>query len=616
MFVLGTAGHIDHGKSFLVRALTGIDPDRLREEKERGMTLDLGFAWLKLPSGQEVGIIDVPGHERLIKNMVAGIGGIDLALLVIDANEGVMPQTREHLAILELLGIKRGVVTLTKKDLVNDEWLNLVKSETEKLLESTTLAGAPLVAVSALTGEGLPDLIATIDRLLSDTPPKPDTGRPRLPIDRVFTLSGSGTVVTGTLIDGSLTIGQEVEIVPPSLKSRIRGLETHKSRVTTATPGNRVGANLVGIATSQLERGDVITRPGWLVPTDLLTVQLKLLPYLRHPIRHNTTVNFHTGAAQALAKVRLLEREELTPGETVWAQLALSKPVALIKGDRFIIRSSMETLGGGEIIESRPRRHRRFRPEIAQSLSVKAQGTTEDMILSLLEAKQPRDISSLIAQSDLTADEVKPAVASLMQQGKVIELGKGANRLLLTQPGWSELTKRATSILEDYHQRFPTRSGMPRAEFGSRLKIGTRYAEALPKLAGQGTVVDDGTAIRLSSHQVKLTPAQQARVENFLKSLAANPYTPPSNLIPEADLLSLLISQGQVVKITEDVVFATPAYDEMVARITKHLKSTGRITVAEVRDMFQTSRKYAVALLEHLDGKKVTRRVGDERVLY
>jgi selenocysteine-specific elongation factor len=400
------------------------------------------------------------------------------------------------------------------------------------------------------------------------------------------------------------------------LKSRVRGLETHKARVTTAAPGNRVGANLVGIATAQVERGDVVTKPGWLLPTDLLTVQLKLLPYLRHPVRHNTTVNFHTGAAQALAKVRLLEKEELAPGETIWAQLALRKPVALVKGDRFIIRSSMETLGGGEIIESRPKRHRRYRPEIAQSLSVKAQGTTEDMVLSILEAKQPLEIASLRAQSDLTADEVKPAVAALAQQGKVIELGKGENRLLLTRSGWEELTKRATSILEDYHQRFPTRSGMPRAEFGSRLKVGTCYADALQKLAGEGTIVEGGTTVCLPSHQIKLTPAQQAKIETFLKSLAANPYTPPSNLIPEADLLSLLVSQGRVVKITEDVVFATSAYDEMVARITGHLKSTGRVTVAEVRDMFQTSRKYAVALLEHLDGKKITRRVGDERVLY
>ena len=266
MFVLGTAGHIDHGKSVLVRALTGIDPDRLREEKERGMTIDLGFAWLRLPSGQEVGIVDVPGHERLIKNMLAGVGSIDLALLIIDASEGVMPQTREHLAILNMLGIKRAVAVITKKDLVDNEWLSLVKIEIEKLLSPTALSQAPIVSVSALTGEGLPDLVSVIDKLLGSTPPKKDIGRPRLPIDRVFTIAGSGTVVTGTLIDGSLTVGQDVEIIPSDLRSRIRGLQTHKAQVDTATPGSRVGANLVGIATSQLQRGDVLTKPGWPSP--------------------------------------------------------------------------------------------------------------------------------------------------------------------------------------------------------------------------------------------------------------------------------------------------------------------------------------------------------------
>ncbi|MDP2932015.1 MAG: selenocysteine-specific translation elongation factor, partial [Chloroflexota bacterium] len=243
MFVLGTAGHIDHGKSALVRALTGIDPDRLREEKERGMTIDLGFAWLKLPGGREVGVVDVPGHERFIKNMLAGVGGIDLALLIIAANEGVMPQTREHLAILDLLGIKKGIVVITKKDLVDDEWLGLVKMEAEELVAPTTLAGSPVVAVSSTTGDGVPDLISTIDKLLSVIPPRRDIGRPRLPIDRVFTIAGSGTVVTGTLIDGSLTVGQEVEIVPPGLKSRLRGLQTHKARLNTAGPGSRVAAN-------------------------------------------------------------------------------------------------------------------------------------------------------------------------------------------------------------------------------------------------------------------------------------------------------------------------------------------------------------------------------------
>ncbi|MBA7675832.1 Selenocysteine-specific elongation factor [subsurface metagenome] len=616
MFVLGTAGHIDHGKSVLVRALTGIDPDRLREEKERGMTIDLGFAWLRLPSGEEVGIVDVPGHERLIKNMVAGVGGIDLALVIVDAGEGVMPQTREHLAILDLLGVKRGIAVITKKDLVDDDWLSLVKMEVEKLLAPTSLSQAPMVAVSAVTGEGLADLVSTIDKLLDSTPPKRDIGRPRLPIDRVFTITGAGAIVTGTLVDGSLTTGQAIEIIPPGLKSRIRGLETHKARVDTATPGSRVGVNLVGIAKSQLERGDVLTKPGWLLPTTMLVGELRLIPYLRRPLKHNATVNFHAGTTQAVARVRLLEGLELKPGETTWAHLSLSKPVALVRGDRFIIRSPEATLGGGEVVESHARRYRRFHSAAIQSLRVRAQGTTEEVVMAILETKQPLRLPDLLAQSDLPAIELEPAVVSLIEQGRVIGMGKGENRLLLTAPGWERLSKRVTSTLQEYHQRFPARPGMSRAELGSRLKIGGHRSVFLQRLLQDGVVVEEGAAVRLPTHQVQLTPAQQASIDTFLKSLAGSPYAPSSNLIPEPDLLSLLITQHRVVKVADDVVFSAPAYNEMVERVTTYLKANGRVTVAEVRDMFQTSRKYAVALLEHLDGVKITRRVGDERLLY
>ncbi|MFC2071797.1 selenocysteine-specific translation elongation factor, partial [Chloroflexota bacterium] len=420
MFVLGTAGHIDHGKSVLIRALTGIDPDRLREEKERGMTIDLGFAWFTLPSGQEIGIVDVPGHEKFIKNMLAGVGGIDLALLVIAANEGVMPQTKEHLAILDLLGIQRGIVVITKKDLVDEEWLDLVRMDIEELVDSTSLSQAPIVSVSAVTGEGLPNLVSAINELLTFTEPRKDMGRPRLPIDRVFTITGAGTVITGTLIDGSLTVGQEVEIVPAGLKSRLRGLQTHKTSVNTAAPGSRVAANLVGVTTSQIQRGDVLTKLGCLIPTTMLSVQLRLLPYLRRPLRHNATVSFHAGSAEIMAKVRLLEREKLEPGETTWAQLVLSNPVALVRNDRFIIRSSMETLGGGVIVDARAKRLRRFRPDIIQSLRIKGEGTAEEVILVLLETKQPMELPSLLVQCDLPASEAQPAVESLIQQGKVI----------------------------------------------------------------------------------------------------------------------------------------------------------------------------------------------------
>ncbi|MFC1929027.1 selenocysteine-specific translation elongation factor [Chloroflexota bacterium] len=616
MFVLGTAGHIDHGKSVLVQALTGIDPDRLREEKERGMTIDLGFAWLKLPSGQETGIVDVPGHERFIKNMLAGVGGIDLALLVVAANDGVMPQTKEHLAILDLLGIQRGIVVLTKKDLVDEEWLDLVKMDVEELISPTDLSQSHIIAVSAVTGEGLPELISTIDELLGSTEPRKDIGRPRLHIDRVFTIAGSGTVVTGTLIDGSLSVGQEVEIVPPTLKSRIRGLQTHKARINTATSGSRVAVNLVGVATSQLQRGDVLTSPGWLTAATMSSVKLHLLPYLRRPLSHNTTVSFHTGAAETMAKVRLLEKEKLEPGATTWAQLVLSEPVAMVKGDHFIIRSPMETLGGGKVVDFYDKRLRRFRPTIIQSLQVKQEGTVEEVVLVLLEAKQPLELSAFLAQGDLPASEARQAIESLVQQAKVIWIGEGKQRLLFTALGWERLIKKATDILQDYHRRFPTRSGMPKVELGSRLKLGKRSPAILQRLSDDGVLAEEGLAIRLPSYQVKLTQAQQANIDAFLRSLSQNPYAPPSDQIPEPDLLNLLIEQHQVVKVSDDVVFATSAYNEMVEKATSYMKAQGKVTLAEVRDLFKTSRKYAQAFMEHLDGEKITRRVGDERVLY
>jgi len=616
MFVLGTAGHIDHGKSVLVRALTGIDPDRLREEKERGMTIDLGFAWLKLPGGQEVGIVDVPGHERLIKNMLAGVGGIDLALLIIDTGEGVMPQTREHLAILDMLGIERGVIVLTKKDLVDDEWLSMVREEVARLITPTTLSQSPIVAVSAQTGEGLTELISTIDKLLGSTPPKRDVGRPRLPIDRVFTIVGSGTVVTGTLIDGLLSVGQEVEIVPASLRSRIRGLQTHKACVDTTAPGSRVGVNLVGVAAAELQRGDVLTIPGWLSPTTMLSVKLRLLPYLHRPLLHNTTVNFHTGSAQATAIVRLLEKEALKPGDTGWAQLSLSNPVALVRGDRFIIRSPEATLGGGEVIEPHTKRYRRLRPAVIENLKQRAQGTTEDLIMAILETGKPLKMADLSTQSGLPASELAPAVASLIEQGRVIGIGRGESDLLLTTTGWEHLAGQVTTVLKDYHHRFPTRPGMPRAELSSRLKMGAHRPAILKRLLDDGAVIEDGAAVRLPTHHIQLTQVQQEQIDTFLKSLTENPYAPPNSLIPEADLLNLLITRQQVLKVSEEVVFSLKAYNEMTAKITAHLKEAGSVTVAEVRDMFKTSRKYALALLEYLDGEKITRRLGDRRVLY
>jgi len=616
MFVLGTAGHVDHGKSALIQALTGIDPDRLREEKERGMTIDLGFAWLQLPSGREVGIVDVPGHEHFIKNMLAGVGGIDLALLIVAANEGVMPQTREHLAILDLLGIKKGIVVITKKDLVDEEWLSLVKMDIEELIAPTTISGAPIVAVSAITREGLPDLVAGIDQLLSSMQPKKDTGRPRLPIDRVFTIAGAGTIVTGTLLDGSLHVGQEVEIVPAGLKSRLRGLQTHKTHIDTTTPGSRVAANLVGIATSQLKRGDVLTNPGWLAPTTMLNVKLSLLSSLRHPLRHNATVSVHSGTGEVMAKVRLLEKDEMKPGETSWAQLLLAEPVAVVKGDRFVIRSPQDTLGGGEIIEIHTKRYRRYRPALIQSLENKEKGTTPEILVATLEANQPQEIGTLLHNCGLPASEAQPALEALIVEKGLVAVGSGEHRFLFTASGWGNLLEKVKAIVQDYHRKLPTRPGMPRGELSNKLQLSAAaFAPTLHKLLDEGILIEEGAIVRLPSHQIQLSREQQTRVDAYLQSLARNPYAPPSDIMPEPELLNLLIKQRRVVKVSDSVVFAASAYDEMVKKIVAHIKAKGKITLAETRDLFNTSRKYAQALLEHLDQEKVTRRVGDERVL-
>ncbi|MBI2885889.1 MAG: selenocysteine-specific translation elongation factor [Chloroflexi bacterium] len=619
MYVIGTAGHVDHGKSTLVLALTGIDPDRLREEKERGMTIDLGFAWLALPSGQEVSIVDVPGHERFIKNMLAGVGGIDLALLVVATDEGVMPQTREHLAILDLLEVRHGAVAITKRDLVDQEWLELVAAEVEEVLQPTCLAGAPLVPVSAMTGEGLPQLLQTLDDLLKTTPPKRDTGRPRLPVDRVFTIAGFGTVVTGTLIDGSLKVGQEVEVTPARLRSRIRGLQTHKHKVEQALPGNRVAANLAGLSTEQVARGDVVTTPGWLRPTATVDVRLRLLPDLPRPLAHNASLTFHSLASEVPAKVRLLDAPELPPGQTGWAQLRLQRPLALGKGDFFILRSSVGTVGGGAIVDPYPRRHRRFHAETLTSLATLEQGAPEAILLQGLEKAEPMELSSLLKTSSLSQEEARRNIAMLIDHGQVVALGTRAldpGSQLLRAVTWSRVEQTAQQALAEYHRQAPLRSGMSKEELRSRLRLPARAsAEAVELLLQKGIIEELGPVVHLPGHRVELSPQQEAQARAAIAALEKEPYSPPADLPADVEVLNALVEQRRVVRVGESVLFSAPVYDRMVEQIVAHLKGRERITVAEVRDMFNTSRKYALALMEHLDQQHVTRRVGDERVL-
>jgi selenocysteine-specific elongation factor len=500
---------------------------------------------------------------------------------------------------------------------VDQELLELVTMEIKETLAGTTLAEAPLAAVSAVTGEGLPELVRMIDQLLDATPPKRDIGRPRLPIDRVFTITGFGTVVTGTLVDGKLSVGQEVEIVPPRLRARIRGLQTHKKKLETVPPGSRVAANLSGLSTDELLRGNVLATPDWLRPTTMVDVKIRLLPALARPLRHNAEVSFHSNALEVVAKVRLLEKDELKPGETSWAQLAFAEPAAVVKGDLFIIRSTTETLGGGDIVDAYSKRHRRFQAATIQGLAAREKGSAEDMLLATLEAREPVEMAELTNRASLSPDEAQRAVEALLSQKRLVTLGdKGPHTLLFSAAGWQRLSGSVSQALAAFHRQFPLRSGMPKEELRSKIKASAgSFPAMLQLLVKDGILLEDLKTVHLPSHHVELNPKQKATVDAYLKSLSQNPYSPASDLVIDTELQDVLIDQRQVVKVSDNVVFAASAYNEMLDRIMSRLKSQGKITVAEVRDMFQTSRKYALALMEHLDERKVTRRVGDERVL-
>jgi selenocysteine-specific elongation factor len=642
MRVIGTAGHVDHGKSTLVRALTGIDPDRLREEKEREMTIDLGFAWLTLPGGEQIGVIDVPGHIDFIKNMLAGVGGIDAALFVVAADEGVMPQTREHLAILDLLQAPAGVVALTKVDAITEEgWLDLVEADLRGALAGTCLADAPIVPVSARTGFGLDTLRQTLADVLAGVPQRVDKGQPRLPIDRVFTVAGFGTVVTGTLSDGQFHPGDEVEIMPGGLRARIRGLQTHKKAAEAGLPGSRLAINLTGVHPDQVARGQVVTRPGALAPTTLIDVRLRLvasdlalssgpLP----PLRHNQPVDFFCGAAETPARVRLLDAQELRAGEWGWVQLRLQSPVAVAPGDRFIIRqaSPSVTLGGGQVVNAHPaRRWRRFQPEVIAQLETLARGAPEDLILHAFARGEPASLKTVVERAGLDAATAEAALAGMLANGQIIPLAPAqpplaaSNAPAISIGGWRTLAAAMSAALDEYHAQYPLRAGMPREELKSRVQRREKWPPKLfNELVARG--VADGTLVEVGGEwlarpafRVTFKPEQQARVETLLAAFRRQPYTPPSMAdsvaVTDGEIVNALINGETLIRLSEDVLLLRETYAEMLAAITAYAKEHGSITVAQVRDLFSTSRKYALALMEYLDDQRITRRVGDERVL-
>jgi selenocysteine-specific elongation factor len=629
MYVIGTAGHVDHGKSTLVKALTGIHPDRLKEEIDREMTIDLGFAWLTLPSGDPVGIVDMPGHRDFIENMLAGVGGIDAVLLVIAADEGVMPQTREHLAIIDLLQVKKGIIVLTKTDLVKDsEWLNLVKEDIRSLVKGTILESALILSVSSVTGEGIEELKKNLFDLLKEGTPRMDMGRPRLPIDRVFTMTGFGTVVTGTLLDGGLEVGQEVVILPVGSAARIRGLQSYKTKHTRVGPGNRVAVNLSGININQIKRGEVLTLPGKYIPTNIIYAHVRILKDASAPARSNKEIKIYLGAAEILARMKILGTKEINPGEKGWVKLESSEPMVAVKRDRFILRrpSPAETIGGGEVVEEHPgKAFDSRRKSIIESLEVAYKGQPDEILGQVLLQKGSLTLDDLQKETHLSANDTVKVVDQMIQDGKAqIMRGEGGHlsgsTLIIHSDTWNLLLGKMSEVLRNFHEKNPLKRGMLKEEVRSRLIMDARFFQTIvTKMVSDGKLVEDAAYLHLPDFIIRYTPEQNADIRNLQTLFNKNPFSPPTiaeciGLVGE-EVFNVLVDNEIFLRISQDVVFDPKNLKKLHQIVLKYFETHPTLSVAEFRDLVGTSRKYALAVLEYLDEKGVTVRNGESRVL-
>ncbi|WP_031515786.1 selenocysteine-specific translation elongation factor [Desulfofalx alkaliphila] len=629
--IIGTAGHVDHGKSMLIKSLTGIETDRLREEKERGISIELGFASLTLPSGRRAGIVDVPGHERFIKNMLAGVGGIDLVLLVIAADEGVMPQTKEHFDILQLLQVKAGIVVLTKIDLVDADWLDLVKEEVQDFLAGTTFENAPIIPVSSVTKEGLPELINTIDDLVENVQERPTVGQIRLPIDRVFSVTGFGTVVTGTMISGKLSVGDEIVIMPPAITTRVRGLQVHGKKVESARAGQRVAVNLAGVEVEQIERGNVVSSMGALTPSYRLDTKLHLLKSAERPIRNRTRTRLHIGTDEIMGRVVLLDREELQPGEQAYVQFQLEDKVVAGKGDRFVIRSysPVHTIGGGTVIDPNPPRHKRFRQEVIAALITKEKGSPEELVEQFLSAQQvPLNTTEISSGLKMPEAETEQAIDILDQNNRVKIIKAEGNKLVLLANRYRYWCQQITDALTDYHKQYSIREGFPKEELRSRMFSGQStkvFQSVLQTMQQDGIIELNPQTVALPNFTGQPTGKDAryvAKIEELLKSKG---FQPPvwKEVVKQLELkqgdaqeyLAYLMRVERVHKITDDMYWHAETVNAAKNKIIGFLRENKTISVGETRDLLQTSRKYALPILEYFDQQRITRRVEDNRVL-
>jgi selenocysteine-specific elongation factor len=627
--ILGTAGHIDHGKTSLVKAMTGIDTDRLKEEKERGITIELGFAHLELPGGQTLGIVDVPGHEKFVKHMVAGATGIDLVALVIAADEGVMPQTREHLEICQLLKVKRGLIVLTKVDMVDSDWLELVKEDVSKYMAETFLANAPIVEVSALTGQGLPDLIKVLDGLVKEVPERETGSFFRLPIDRVFIMKGFGTVVTGTSISGKIRTGDEVTIFPQRISTRIRGIQVHNREVDEVTAGLRTAINLQGVEKEQIERGDVLATKDSLRATRVVDVSLDLLRSPPRKLKNRAKVRFHTGTSEIIATVILLDRDELKPGESCFAQIRLDQPTAVLAHDRYVLRSysPVQTIGGGEILHASPQKKKRFSEAALHELKILGSGTLSEVTGQFILGAQFNGLeeSELPFLTNANKRKLEETLNVLQAQKRVIRYDKEKG-LLIHADNVEKARVEITTTLAQYHKDFPLKGGLQKEELRSKTAGANNqklFNYLISQLSQEGVVVQDKETIRLKEHKVTLAQDQEKTrrevEEIYRKSELQPPYfrdlKDKFSGNAGKDVLDLMVKDGVLVKVKEDLYFHKEAVEGLKQRLMGYLKEKGEIDAPQFKDMTNISRKYMIPLLEYFDACQLTMRVGDKRVL-
>lgn len=620
--ILGTAGHIDHGKSALVKALTGIDPDRLKEEKERGITIDIGFASLYFPSDDlTVGIVDVPGHERLIRNMLAGAGGIDIVLMVIAADEGIMPQSREHLAICELLKIKSGVIVITKADLVDEEWLELIKQEVREFTKGSFLEESDIVPVSSKTGYNLDELKEKIREIALKVEPKLIEGLFRLPIDRVFTQKGFGTIVTGTIISGAISIDEPVEILPAGIASKVRGLQTHGRAVEKAYAGQRTGINLQGVEKEQIRRGDSVVALKRFSPTTTIDAKLDLLASAPK-VKSRSLVHLYTGTSETIARIIIYNRDEILPNESCYCQFRLQDPVVALSGDRYIIRrfSPLETIGGGQIIDPHPAKRKKHYS--LDDLVIFDQGE----LTKKIEAKIKRagyngcrtsEIEGWITGSIL---EIRGAIQQLVKDGAILQ----SSDIFFHRDSFDSLKNDLKSLLEKFHKQNPLKSGLAKEELRSILKAKSKNSDAIFSLISEmPEIVIDKDLVRLKYFKVSLSDSIGHTQKKILEILEQDGFQPSFkneiaakisfNEKDTGDILKILTQSGLLVRINDTMYLTKKNYDKMIELLGEFFSKKQQMTVAEFRDILKTTRKYALPLLEYLDSHKITLRVGEIR---